>query len=124
MDRKLKSLLALSILIAWINLLSSCAGTYSQLDWLEMTLKFDVKHKRSILVTGIYNNIPTALGFYRTVENMDSKQQKWIFKNSEGCQILYITILDKDDVPRVVEASIISPKYLCEKVLKYSSQLM
>lgn len=124
MDRKIKILFIPIMIIIWVILLSSCAGTYSQLDWLEMNIKSDVKHKESILVTNIFNNVPTASGFTKTVEVVSNTKKKWVFKNAEGCEVEYITILDVEQVPRVMEASITSSKSFCDKELKFSSQVM
>ncbi len=110
--------------------MSGCGGYYSQLDFLEEKISFDIKHQNALETTWLHfstENFTNDSGTYafrkKSIAIGDGKE-KWVFQNSKGCQIVYITKLDKFDVRRVINAYILSARELCDKKIKYSSQLM
>lgn len=112
---QLKSLLFLVFLSV---LLVSVGCTYSQLSSIKFHMKHDIENKVTIEWASI-----NRLNLYRTskeVATLNEGKKKWVFSNSDGCVVVYITYTDSDGDSIVSDAYISSGETKCEKRLRYS----
>ena len=92
--------------------------TYSQLTSIKHDMERDIENKVTIEWASI--NRLNPYGFSKKVVSKHKGSMKWLFSNSDGCEIVYTTYTDSDGDFIVSGAIIRSDESNCEKRIRYS----